>query len=372
MTGKHGSVQEVTTTTTATTTIEDHCENQCFTVVNGETIINPCCDELHTIQVGHDWVDVTPSSRHGEVLERCLHDKDESVQCLVVRPDLETGRDTANLEYCNLSVLPDSDQSHELYSVCISKDVRQCLILDIDDESRWEKVIYFADRTDWTEPQVMAVVLLMHAVLASNALSIVTMNKEVEAAELMAEKYCRSMGVNRTELSALHTTGSPTRISRVDVERIKRKEPDNSLHAAARDIEVIMIRRDSQSPVKPSTDVVIIESGGVDHSHILDRDFNIKPLSDKLVTKDFHCDDRHCDEKSLKKSKKSKSKKAKKEKKKAKKDQKEVDLITGELIDGIEDAIDHSLPAEDAIIEADVAQTAEERVRRYISVPLVA
>jgi len=295
----------------------------CFTKdVNGNIIINDCCAQYHTLNVDPGWTDITPKSRHGEVVSRdiIIAEEESIVQCLVVQPDYQNNRDVAFIESLYLSSLPYSHRKHELASVCIAQEINEILIEHESDPSLWRKVLYMGDRIEWSEPQARAVALLMHAFIIPAGLHSIREHKDLANAEQFAEHYCRSVGLNRIDLPNFHSCGSPTRITRVDTEHIKRKAPAVSFYNH-RDISpnTVYVRQDSQTPIKSVVETIEISHGGIEQTVVVDRYGNRHELGDRFGSNDLHMLSENCPDSSAEKLIKKKNKKQKKKEKKAKK-----------------------------------------------------
>jgi len=275
------------------------------TGVVGSTVLAPSGLKLHDdhveqkhIVITNGWRDITPSSRHGKTIQKSfgVDSKAKKIHALVVNHCLALRKDEAHLEFISEDELPDVHTKHEVYSICISKHVNQAIVHEnASDPYGWKKILYLDDYSMWTEPQVRALVLLMHASLRADGMGTgFADNANVKSAECFAEHYCRTVGIDRAELNHLHTTTSPTRVSRVEVHGIKHLEPERKYYgrSVVPKRDPVVHRQDSQTPVKlVHTTLDHQEHGGVDQTVIVTNNGFRKVLSERLESDDLHCND---------------------------------------------------------------------------------
>eukprot|EP00915_Cephaloidophora_sp_WS-2016_P009297 GHVH01013232.1.p1 GENE.GHVH01013232.1~~GHVH01013232.1.p1 ORF type:complete len:414 (+),score=53.20 GHVH01013232.1:244-1485(+) len=263
--------------------VENH-EDVIENTVSNNNIRN---EVMELVKRSPDWKDITPAERHGKETVRS-NDNHSLVQCLIVRNDPVTGEAFVHLEFLKLDELPATERKHELYSICLSKDVYQIIWnQDVNQPEEVSKILYLHDGCMWTQPEVSALVLMMHASMKSDALkSGVRDDNDIKNAEIFAEQYCRSVGVERANLPALHSSGVSTRISRTYVNEVN-SQPI-VFHGRVPDTpEPVLCRMDSQSPFRAVTPV-FTEHGGIESTFVMTPDGHRKELGSTLERGDIY------------------------------------------------------------------------------------
>lgn len=275
------------------TSFKQDCPRGCYKSCpdTGKLIIKECCENVGAIRVAPDWRDITPTNRHGDVVDLIdFRDSanggivDSLIHCVVIQR--EDNVDVAEVLWMSTDDIPVTALKHGTISACLNSSVMETIKTDaFTGES--SKILFFEDKSEWTENTAQALSLLLHAKLkrAGSART-----PKFEESEALANKYCRNMGIERHELAVVNTCGSPSRISRSEVEEVKNQESKRHELGTRKILhnEDFLQRQDSQTPLRVDPADLVKEYGGLEGTFRVTRDGRRRRMSHAWDSDDFH------------------------------------------------------------------------------------